>query len=994
MNIFRIEISNTVKDSRGKSFLKKIQKAGFDVEEVKTSAVYTISRDFTDDEQQAIGEILTNPVYESFSIGEPDFSRDFDWAIEVGFLPGVTDNVGRTVVESIEDLFKIKFQKPAENVFSSTLMYVKGENLSEEDAKKIGRLFANPLIQRISVKSREKFFADGGMDAVAPQVKLDAPNPPLEINLEIPDEELEILGKKGIQNPDGTYRGPLALSLLYLKTIRNYFRGEGRNPYDIELESIAQTWSEHCRHTIFANPINDDEKGIFKTYIKKATEKIRENKGENDFCVSVFSDNSGGIGFDDEWVITDKMETHNSPSALDPFGGAMTGIVGVNRDALGYGRGAKPVINRYGFCLGNPEKEISLFRGKNKSNPALQPSEIFEGIVAGIEEGGNQSGIPTPQGFCFFDDRYAGKPLVFAGTVGLIPRKLDGRDSSLKKAQPGDAIIVAGGRVGMDGIHGATFSSEALDDGSPATAVQIGDPITQKKLSDAVVRELREGGYINSVHDCGAGGISGTIGELGEEAGGFEVDLNKVPLKYPNLEPWQIWISESQERMTFSVPQEKVAGFLEIMKKHGVEATVLGKFTNSGRGQVFYNGEKIFDLSLEFLATGWPCELLKAEYQKPTPRPLLEEVEIKENPAKLLEKMLEQQNIAGIEFISQQYDHEVLGGSLIKPLQGKGRVNVNASAVRPVLSSPKAAILSHALNPKMTEINAYDMAVATIDDAIGEAVAIGGNVDYMAIMDNFCWCSSDEPERLGQLLETARGCYAAAVKYGTPFISGKDSMFNDFRGYDENNNPVKISVPPTLLISTLSVIPDGAKVSTIDFKIAGDKIFVLGETREEFGGSEFVKMIGADEHAGIVPKVNLDESLAKFRGIFAGHQKNLFASVQHIGAGGLGAALAKSCIAGKIGASVNLAKIHENPLVALFSESKSRYLISIDPTKEAEFHEWLRNLQNEVPSTRDEISLTAIEIGEVGGDSLSIDQVGEFKVTDLADKYKGVFGEY
>ncbi len=987
MNIFRIEIQNTVKDSRGNSYLAKIQKAGFPVSKVETADVYTISHlhqgfggqaQMTENEaREKIGEMLTNPVYESFSIGEPDFSRDFDWAIEVGFLPGVTDNVGRTVVESIEDLFKIKFQKPAENVFSSTLLYVSGENLTEKDAQKIGRLFANPLIQRITVKSRENFFADGGMEAVAPQVHLSEPNPPMEIDLEIPDEELEILGKKGIRNPDGTYRGPLALSLLYLKTIREYFRGEGRNPYDIELESIAQTWSEHCRHTIFANPINDDEKGIFKTYIKQATEKIRENKGENDFCVSVFSDNSGGILFDDEWVITDKMETHNSPSALDPLGGAMTGIVGVNRDALGYGRGAKPVINRYGFCLGNPEEEISLFRGKNKQNPALQPSEIFEGIVAGIEEGGNQSGIPTPQGFCFFDERYSGKPLVFAGTVGLIPRILDGRDSSEKSAKPGDAIVVAGGRVGMDGIHGATFSSEALDDGSPATAVQIGDPITQKKLSDAVVRELRQGGFINSVHDCGAGGISGTIGELGEEAGGFEVDLEKVPLKYPNLEPWQIWISESQERMTFSVPQEKVAGFLEIMKKHGVEATVLGKFTDSGRGQVFYKGQKIFDMSLEFLAKGWPCEVLKAEYKASKSIPIIPPD--KGDLGGLLEKMIARQNVASIEFISQQYDHEVLGGSLVKPLQGKGRVNVNASAIRPVLSSPKAAVLSHALNPRMTEIHSYDMAVATIDDAIGEAVAIGGNVDYMAIMDNFCWCSSDEPERLGQLLETSRGCYDAAVKYGTPFISGKDSMFNDFRGYDENDNPIKISVPPTLLISTLSVIPDSTKVSTIDFKIAGDKIFVLGETREEFGGSEFAKMIGADEHAGVVPKVDLEKSLAKFRGIFAGHQENLFASVQHIGVGGLGAALAKSCIAGQLGANVNLAKIHEDLNTALFSESKSRYLISVDPAKEAKFRE---------------IFPEAIEIGEVGGDVLKIDQVGEFKVSDLAGKYKGTFGDY
>jgi phosphoribosylformylglycinamidine synthase len=780
----------------------------------------------------------------------------------------------------------------------------------------------------------------------------------------------------------------LALSLLYLHTIRDYFRKEGRNPFDIELESIAQTWSEHCRHTIFANPINEYAGGIFKTFIRQATVDIRRNKGADDFCISVFSDNSGGIVFDDEWSVSDKMETHNSPSALDPLGGAMTGIVGVNRDCIGYGRGSKPVINRYGFCTADPRKKFDLYRGRGKSNPILQPREILDGVVDGVNEGGNQSGIPTPLGFTYYDDGYAGKPLVFAGTVGLIPRKLDGRDSSEKSAKSGDAIIVAGGRVGMDGIHGATFSSEALDEGSPATAVQIGDPITQKKLSDAVIYDLREGGFINSVHDCGAGGISGTIGELGDEAGGFEVNLERVPLKYPNLEPWQIWISESQERMTFSVPQEKADKFVSILAKHGVEATILGKFTDSGRGQVLWNGKKIFDLSLDFLATGWPREQLVAEWKDKTSPGSSPGLKDCESVAKDLIDMMKQPNVTSNQWISQQYDHEVLGGSVIKPLQGKGRVNGAASVVRPVLTSKKAVVLSHALNPRMTNISPYKMAAATIDDAVGAAIAAGADINHMAIMDNFCWCSSDEPERLGQLLETAKACYDVAVEYGTPFISGKDSMFNDFRGFDANDNPVKISVPPTLLISTLGVIPDAEKVQTIDWKIPGDKIFVIGETKAEFGGSEFaniqkeslvVSRQSLGEEIFEVPIVDTKKAKDRYKRMFQAHQDGLFASSQYIWQGGLGVALAKSCVAGELGAHIDLSFVSEDLSTAMWSESKSRFLVSVANNKCDE----LAKLFPE-----------AIEIGEVAGDQLVIAGMGMVKVAELSASYQETFKDF
>jgi len=365
------------------------------------------------------------------------------------------------------------------------------------------------------------------MDVVIPKVTIESEPKADEVDLDLSDEELIKLGKLGVPNADGTRRGPLALSLSYLKTIKAYFEKEGRNPTDIEIESLAQTWSEHCKHTIFAvDSMDEIEEGIYKHYIKAATNKIRKDKGDKDFCRSVFTDNSGGIVFDDKYLITDKAETHNSPSALDPFGGAVTGIVGVNRDCLGFGMGAKPVINRYGYCFGNPQSYIPLYRGKNKTNKSLTPRQIMDGVIEGVNAGGNQSGIPSPQGFAYFEDRYRGKPLVFVGTIGLMPQEVNGKPSWEKKAQPGDKVVVIGGRVGLDGVHGATFSSEVMDGGSPATAVQIGDAITQKKLSDAIAKEARDMDLYNSITDNGAGGISCSVAEMARECGGCYVELD------------------------------------------------------------------------------------------------------------------------------------------------------------------------------------------------------------------------------------------------------------------------------------------------------------------------------------------------------------------------------------------------------------------------------------------------------------------------------------
>ena len=897
--------------------------------------VYTIVKNFNQNQLKEIASSLTNSVYQDFKINQPTLVNKFLWGIETGFLPGVTDNIANTVKEIIKDQLKIKFTGD-EGVFSSQLLLINGQ-LVEKDIIKISQGLINPLIQRVHFKNKQEYLKDKGMDKIVPQVNLTSANQVDVVDLNVSDEQLTVIGKSGIKNKDGTSRGPLALDLSYMKTIQKHFKKLRRNPTDIELESIAQTWSEHCKHTIFADPIDEIKDGLFKTYIKKATEEIRKKKGKNDFCTSVFTDNSGGIKFDKDYIISHKVETHNSPSALDPFGGAITGIVGVNRDAIGFDMGAKPIVNYFGFCFADPNLKSTLFRDKEKKQPLLSPRRILDGVVAGVNFGGNCSGIPTPQGFVYFDNHYQGKPLVFVGTMGLLPIK----SSAVKNACPGDYIVVIGGRVGQDGIHGATFSSEALSCGSPAGAVQIGDPITQKKLSDAIVKEARDKKLYNSITDNGAGGLSCSVAEMAKESNGCLVNLEKVPLKYPGLEPWKVWISESQERMTLAVPKSKWLKVSGLMKSRDVEATIIGEFNDSGRCIVKYHKKTIMDIDIEFLHNGLPVRPMKTTFLKTTfKEPVIPQ---QKNLNEILLSMMQMLNITGFEFISRQYDHEVQANSVIKPLQGKGKVNGETSIVKPIFNSPHAVAISQGLYPSYSEINCYQMAGASIDTAIRNLVASGVDVDKIALLDNFCWCSSNDPQRLYQLKKSAEACYYFAKIYETPYISGKDSMFNDFKGYDEKGNTIKISVPPTLLISSVGLIEDVLKTISIDVKFPGDLIYILGETKDELGGSEYFalnKSVGNN-----IPKVNALKNKKLYQSFFQAAKKRIISSAISITRGGLGVALVKNSLAGKLGVEVSLVKlpgqVSRNDF-ALFSESQGRFLVTVNPKNKKLFEKIMK----------------------------------------------------
>jgi phosphoribosylformylglycinamidine synthase len=689
--------------------------------------------------------------------------------------------------------------------------------------------------------------------------------------------------------------------------------------------------------------MDDIKDGLYKAFIKSATNKIRAKRGKKDFCLSVFTDNAGGIIFDDAYIVTHKVETHNSPSALDPFGGSITGIVGVNRDAIGFGLGAKPIFNIYGFCFADPNDKSPLYKGENFTQKMLSPRQIMDGVIEGVNVGGNCSGIPTPQGFVFFNEGYKGKPLVFVGTGGLIPIDSCERDATLKKAEPGDYIVMVGGRVGKDGIHGATFSSEAMDAGSPATAVQIGDPITQKKLSDAIVKEARDLGMYSSMTDNGAGGLSCSVAEMAKESGGCYVQLDKVPLKYQGLEPWETWVSESQERMTLSVPKEKWNEFSSLMIKRGVEATIIGEFTDSGKCIVDYNNKKVMDIDMEFLHDGLPPRPITTKkiikvYDEP-------EIPQQEDWTKIFHDMLKRQNIASYEFISQQYDHEVQGGSVLKPLQGAGRVNSDATIIRPLLSSEKGVVLSQGLNPAYSDIDTYHMAACAIDTAIRNAVAAGADLEHLALLDNFCWCSSDDPERLYQLKRAAEACFDYALAFNTPFISGKDSMFNDFKGFNEKGEKVKISVPPTLLVSSISVIDDASKAVSLDAKCEDDLVYVLGRNKDELGASEYFAMMGEQQQGrpfigNDVPKVDAKENLEAYFALSWAINEGLVASAQSVHRGGLGVALAKTAMAGNLGMDVRLDKAigcYSREDYALFSESQGRIVLTVAPQYKERF---------------------------------------------------------
>jgi phosphoribosylformylglycinamidine synthase len=611
----------------------------------------------------------------------------------------------------------------------------------------------------------------------------------------------------------------------------------------------------------------------------------------------------------------------------------LTGIVGVNRDPFGTGMGAKLIANTDVFCFASP------FYDKPLPARLLHPKRILEGVREGVEHGGNKSGIPTINGSIYFDERFAGKPLVFCGTIAIMPAIVNGKPSENKKALPGDHIVMTGGRIGKDGIHGATFSSEELHEGSPATAVQIGDPITQKKMFDCLLK-ARDRGLYNCMTDNGAGGLSSSVGEMAEDTNGFELHLDKAPLKYAGLQPWEIFISEAQERMTLAVPPDKLDAFLALCAKMDVEATVLGTFTDSGKFHVLYEGKTISYMDMAFVHEGLPPMQMVARWEQPRyPEPVYPSAP---ELGKELKNLLSSLNICSKEYVVRQYDHEVQGGSVVKPLTGiMNDGPSDAAVVRPLLDSFEGVVAAHGICSRYSDIDAYNMGACAVDEAVRNAVCVGANIEHMAGLDNFCWCdpilsekTPDGPYKLAQLVRANQALARYAKAYGVPCISGKDSMKNDYMIGD-----TKISIPPTLLFSVVAKIDDIRTAVTMDAKKAGDYVYILGTTHNELGASEYAVQHGAV--GNIVPQVRENESLPRYKALNKAMAQTLIASCHDCADGGLGVALAETAFAGGLGMEINLGLVPKQDIdkedLLLFSESQSRFVVTVTPDKAEQF---------------------------------------------------------
>ncbi|MBQ9372817.1 MAG: phosphoribosylformylglycinamidine synthase subunit PurL [Thermoguttaceae bacterium] len=932
---------------------------------------YLLQGDLTRDQVDAlVAKLLADSVVERATVGQvgdpalrtpaTDFSGSIVYVLP---KPGVTD-----VVADAARLAASDYGVRPDAVRTFKKYWIAG--LDEAETQRLARkALSNDAIEQVA-------YGELGFDSlqVGSSYQFELTTVPIRA---MDDAALAELSKKG----------QLYLSLVEMQTIKEYFLSIDRDPTDVELETVAQTWSEHCSHKTLAGRIDYEGpegarhfENMLKETIFAATVKIREELGDDDFCVSVFSDNAGVVKFDDEYNVCFKVETHNHPSALEPYGGANTGIGGVIRDPMGTGMGAKPICNTDVFCFAPPQLDPA-----EVPNGVLHPRRIVKGVVAGVRDYGNRMGIPTVNGAVFFDKRYLGNPLVYCGNVGLIPV-----DKSFKEAKPGDLIVAMGGRTGRDGIHGATFSSAELTSESETLsggAVQIGNAIIEKTVLD-VMLEARDRGLYNAVTDCGAGGFSSAVGEMGEEIGA-EVNLDAALLKYEGLSYSEIWISEAQERMVFAVPKEKWSEFKALADSEDVETVVLGEYKPTGRLVLKYQGTVVADLDMKFMHKGRPRVIRKAVYEAPQVRPIAVKGSDEELPAQTvvsqsvtggvagksaatldLEAILSSLNVASKHWVIRQYDHEVQGGSVLKPLVGVANDGPGDAAVlRPRVSTRQGLVISNGMNPNYGDYDAYHMAASAIDEAIRNAVAVGANPKTITILDNFCWGNSDKPEVLGSLVRAALACYDVSVALGTPFISGKDSLNNEFR--PEGKEP--IAIPPSLLISAMGQVDDVATCVSMDLKEAGSALYLVGVTKNELGGSHL--SLVRNWVGGQVPTVDVELAKRLYAAFYGAIQAGLVRSAHDLSEGGLAVAAAESAFAGGLGATISLDKVAldsdltgvELPgveptrtadYVKLFSESNTRFLAEVPIAKQSAFEAALR-----------EASVPFAQIGQVDAEA-------------------------
>jgi phosphoribosylformylglycinamidine synthase len=945
-----IALKPELSDAEGESLRQKAQNYfGIELAGVRTVHILTIDADLTLEQLGVVQtDIFTNPVTQVSSYAPLPIT--FDWCIRIGYRPGVKDNAGDTAIEAIEDTLGIHF-KDTEAVYTSKRYCLKGNHpefgRDRGIVEKIAsELLANDIIQQWDIYPSSAWDSDTGVGFIVPKVILNHRPAVLTVSADSDAALQKISDQRN-----------LALNPKDIPTIRAYFADNDvrqqraavglSDPTDVELEYISQARSDHCNHNTFQgrffyrDSVNTQVQiidNLFKTCIKTPTLELKEQK---DWVISVLWDNAGAGRFDDDHYFVITGETHNSPSNMEAYGGAITGIVGVYRDPLGTGKGAKLVMGGYGYCTGPRDYSGTL-------KPHLHPRRLLDGVIEGVRDGGNKSGIPTTFGQVLFDDTYIGKSLVFVTAVGIMPAMVSGRPSEKKRTSAGDLMIMCGGRVGKDGIHGVTASSESFSADTPAGHVQIGDPYTQKKMHDFLL-EVRDEGLIQFITDNGGGGLSSSVGESALFSDGCSVQLEKVPLKYQGLDQWEIWVSESQERMTVAIKPEHWERFHTLSDKHAVESTIIGTYTDTGKLHITYNGKTCAYIDLDLLSSGFPQWEFEAQWQTPAERGLHEPVITPPvNYNKLLSDILARPNICSKEWIIRQYDHEVQGSSVIKPLVGAKRdMNSDAAVIRPVLGSEKGLAYAQALLPWYSAIDARHTACCTIDEAIRRLIAVGVDWDKIGGVDNFCWpdiqydtaANPDGKFKAAQLVRACLGLKETCLAYKIPLLSGKDSMYVDGHltgRYDETH---KVSALETLQFSCIGVVANINRCVTMDSKFSEDRVYVLGITRNELGGSEYYAHFG---YTGMnVPEVYPDKFSRVYKAVHLAIRHELAASVHGVYRGGLGIHLAMVAMGGDLGMNVDLSnvatdQVHRDDTI-LFSETPGRFIVTVDPANSEAF---------------------------------------------------------
>jgi phosphoribosylformylglycinamidine synthase len=951
--IYRVEVATKqgFRDVRGENIHHQVEALGIEgFQAASVTDLYFLQGDLDGSAvQHLVKTLLCDPVVEqavwypvdsSAKDGSPTpdpRSPTPDWRIEVTLLPGVTDSVAESLLEGAR-MIGLKGLEQA----ASGRRYTLSGALDEKTAERIAvRLLANEVIQTYTLNQPASPPFLPTSSSSTNQETLAVEVIPL---LEATQPELERMSQ--------TRR--LSLNLAEMLAIQTYYRQEGREPTDVELEMLAQTWSEHCVHKTFKaiitytvkdegarsgrkdensslhpsslipHPLEIDS--LLNTYIRAATERVNKP-----WVRSAFVDNAGVIAFDDHFDLAFKVETHNHPSALEPFGGANTGVGGVVRDIIGVS--ARPIANTDVLCFGPQDLPLT-----DLPVGVLHPRRIAAGVTAGIEDYGNKMGIPTVNGAILYHEGYTANPLVFCGCLGLVPRA-----AHPTRPHPGDLIVVIGGRTGRDGLRGATFSSMEMTHETSevaGSAVQIGHPIHEKQVLEAVLLARDEKLY-TAITDCGAGGLSSAIGEMAHELGAT-VHLERVPLKYPGLKPWEIWLSEAQERMVLAVPPASWPRLQTICQGLDVEATELGTFSGDGCLQLYYGNRLVGQLSTEFLHDGLPRRHLQAVWTPPAhPEP---DWPCPPDLTSDLLALLARPETRSKEDVVRRYDHEVQGGSVVKPFVGPAGLGPGDAAVvapldalhrpdrflKPVRSVPQQGVaLAVGINPAYGLLDPYAMAWAAVDEAIRNCVAVGADPDRIALLDNFCWGNPNLPDRLGSLVRCAQGCYDAAVAYGAPFISGKDSLNNEYTGADGQ----KHAIPGTLLISAVGIVPDVAGAVTSDLKQPGNRLYVVGLTKPELGGSTYYQLHNLS--GGQAPQPP-QQGLEIFRALHRAIAQGLVRACHDCSEGGLAVAAAEMALGGGLGLELNLADIPRPPDLnrtdtLAFSESLGRFVVEVAP---------------------------------------------------------------